>query len=134
MIRNLSQVLLAVSDVDASAKFWEEKLGFVVVNRTTASETNEAVIEVGAHLNAETTLVLQKQNDVKQVAPTLVFNTMRFDEVYETLSETLTVGDVEEVNGIRTFTFKDLDQYVFRIKEAKELEFEQFIVKNVIEM
>lgn len=124
MIRNLSQVVLAVSDVEASAKFWEEKLGFVVVNRTTSSETNEPVVEVGAHLNAETTLVLQKQNGVKQVAPMLFFNTMRFDEVYETLSESLTVGNVEEVNGVRTFTFNDPDQYVFRIKEGKELEFE----------
>lgn len=125
MIRNLSQVILRVNDVEASAKFWQDQLGFVVVNRITLTETNEEVIEVGAHLNAETTIVLQAKNvTAEDVSPMLVFNTTRFDDFHVELSDKITVGKIETIHGVRTFTFEDLDNHVFRVKEAAELQFD----------
>ena len=59
MIRDLSQVLLDVENVEAASKFWQEHFGFQVVNVLTSDD--EDIIELGAHLDAETTLVLQKK-------------------------------------------------------------------------
>lgn len=124
MIRDLSQVVLQVNDVETASKFWQDRLGFVIINREALSEQGE-IIEVGAHLDAETTLVLRSKRDNEVFnAPTLIFNTLRFDELYEKLSESLPVGEIKEIQGIRTFTFKDLDNHEFYIKEATELQFE----------
>lgn len=124
MIRDLSQVVLQVNDVETASKFWQDRLGFVIINREVLSEQGE-IIEVGAHLDAETTLVLRSKRDNEVFnAPTLIFNTLRFDELYEKLSESLPVGEIKEIQGIRTFTFKDLDNHEFYIKEATELQFE----------
>lgn len=128
MIRDLSQVLLDVEDVAASSKFWQEHFGFAVVNTVTSTD-GEDIIELGAHINAETTLVLQKKTSEtlqNSTRPSLVFNSNRFDELYETLaSSPIETGEIKELHGLRTFTFKDLNGYVFLIKELVELKFEK---------
>ncbi len=125
MIRDLSQVLLDVEDVLATSKFWQEHFGFQVVNTLTSD--HEDIVELGAHIDAETTLVIQKKTSVdnqKSMRPSLVFNSNRFDELYEMLSASIEVGEIKEMHGLRTFTFKDLDEHVFLIKEAAQLKFE----------
>lgn len=125
MIRDLSQVLLDVEDVLATSKFWQEHFGFHVVNTLTSD--GDEIIELGAHIDAETTLVLQKKTaeDIqKSTRPSLVFNSNRFDELYETLSQSIQVGEIKELHGLRTFTFKDLDAHVFLVKEAAQLKFD----------
>ncbi len=125
MIRDLSQVLLDVEDVLATSKFWQEHFGFQVVNTLTSD--HEDIVELGAHIDAETTLVIQKKTSVdnqKSMRPSLVFNSNRFDELYEMLSASIEVGEIKEMHGLRTFTFKDLDGHVFLIKEAAQLKFE----------
>lgn len=125
MIRDLSQVLLDVEDVSATSKFWQEHFGFQVVNTLTSDDQD--IVELGAHIDAETTLVIQKKTpgyNQRSMRPSLVFNSNRFDELYETLSASIEVGEIKELHGLRTFTFKDLDEHVFLIKEATQLKFE----------
>lgn len=125
MIRDLSQVLLDAEDVLAASTFWQEHLGFQVVNTLTSDDHD--IVELGAHLDAETTLVIQKktaEDNQKSIQPSLVFNSNRFDDLYETLSASIEVGEIKELHGLRTFTFKDLDGHVFLIKEAAQLKFE----------
>lgn len=125
MIRDLSQVLLDVENVEAASKFWQEHFGFQVVNVLTSDD--EDIIELGAHLDAETTLVLQKKtHDITRTArPSLVFNSTRFDDLYEHISTSIKVGEIKEMHGLRTFTFEDLDGNVFLVKEAAQLKFEK---------
>lgn len=125
MIRDLSQVLLDVEDVSATSKFWQEHFGFQVVNTLTSGDQD--IVELGAHIDAETTLVIQKKTpgyNQNSMRPSLVYNSNRFDELYETLSASIEVGEIKELHGLRTFTFKDLDEHVFLIKEATQLKFE----------
>lgn len=124
MITKIGELMLYVNDLDQSANFWTEKIGF-----TQLAEHNEGGmrwINIAPTSTTETQFVL---HDKKQIAamhpevplatPALLFYTKDIQKLHEDLfNKGLPVGDIVEMGGSLTFNFPDPDGNYFAVKNS----------------
>lgn len=126
MIKKLGQVMVYVENQEEVAKFWTEKVGFVIRSRN--SETDEEKwIEIAPDNETATTIVLQDKIAVAKMSPdmnlgtpSLLFYTDELDQTYTTFKENgVPVGELVEASIGRVFNFHDPEDNYFAILEQK---------------
>lgn len=131
MIRELKQVMVYVDDVERVVKFWEEQLGFVVMNRTEASD-GSLIAEIAPHTDAETSIVLFSKSFIRSNSPelelstpSLMFSTNDLTDLHEKLTtQGVPVGQIVDIQGLRTFNFSDPEENYFAVTEESQVQFD----------
>lgn len=124
MITNIGQVMLYVKDQKKVAKFWVEKIGFVILAEEKA-DNGFYWIEIAPHKNATTSLVLHNkemiakmQPELNLATPSLLFDSANLEETYQHFKENgVTVGELVSMPGRRVFNFADNEGNYFAIQE-----------------
>ncbi|KAF1304709.1 MULTISPECIES: VOC family protein [Enterococcus] len=116
------QIMLYVTDVDASVKFWEA-LDFVVVDRQEVDGT--AVVEIASSENAQARFVLYDREFIMQHSPEVASNTpsiMFFAKDVLSLYKKMqglgvTVGEMVQLEERLVFNFADNDENYYAVSE-----------------
>ncbi|MBC1284197.1 VOC family protein [Listeria booriae] len=125
MINKIGQVMIYVNDQEAVAKFWTEKVGFVIISENAAGDA-ERWIEIAPTKNAATTFVLQDKEAVAKAQPEMNLGTPsillygdNLEAMYEDFkSKGITVGELVNIpNFGRVFNFADIENNYFAILE-----------------
>ncbi|MBA3925890.1 VOC family protein [Listeria rustica] len=123
MINKIGQVMIYVNDQEAVAKFWTEKVGFVIKSENAAGAP-ERWIEIAPNNDAVTTFVLQDKVAVAKAQPEMNLGTPsillfgdNLDAMYEDFkAKGVTVGALVDVPGMgRVFNFADPENNYFAI-------------------
>ncbi|WP_430536064.1 VOC family protein [Listeria rocourtiae] len=123
MINKIGQVMLYVNDQEALAKFWTEKVGFVILSEN-APGAPERWIEIAPAKDAATTFVLQDKVAVGKAQPEMNLGTPsillygdNLDAMYEDFkAKGITVGELVDIpNFGRVFNFADIENNYFAI-------------------
>ncbi|MBC1499266.1 VOC family protein [Listeria weihenstephanensis] len=123
MIHKIGQVMLYVNDQEASAKFWTEKVGFVITSESAPTD-GERWIEIAPTKDSATKFVLQDKVAVAKMQPEMNLGTPsillygeNLDAMYEDFkAKGITVGDLIDVPNMgRVFNFADNENNYFAI-------------------
>ncbi|MBC1333097.1 VOC family protein [Listeria booriae] len=125
MINKIGQVMIYVNDQEAVAKFWTEKVGFVIISENAAGDA-ERWIEIAPTKDAATTFVLQDkvavakaQPEMNLGAPSILLYGDNLEAMYEDFkAKGITVGELVNIpNFGRVFNFADIENNYFAILE-----------------
>ena len=125
MISSIGQVMLYVSNVEASADFWRNKVGFERVEKQTQGDYVTYI--VAPKLDSEVSFVLHDKAIIAQMSPELdlatpsiLFETTDIDSTYQelTANEVMT-NPIVDMGSMRVFNFSDNDNNYFAIREVK---------------
>ncbi|MBC1458922.1 VOC family protein [Listeria newyorkensis] len=123
MINKIGQVMIYVNDQEAIAKFWTEKVGFVIKSENAAGAP-ERWIEIAPTKDAATTFVLQDKVAVAKAQPEMNLGTPsillygdNLDAMYEDFkAKGVTVGALVDIPNMgRVFNFADPENNYFAI-------------------
>ncbi|EUJ22907.1 glyoxalase [Listeria grandensis FSL F6-0971] len=123
MINKIGQVMIYVNDQDAAAKFWTEKVGFVIKSENEPNAA-ERWIEIAPTKDAATTFVLQDKVAVAKAQPEMNLGTPsillygdNLDAMYEDFkAKGITVGALVDIPNMgRVFNFADPENNYFAI-------------------
>ncbi|MBC1474761.1 VOC family protein [Listeria grandensis] len=123
MINKIGQVMIYVNDQDAVAKFWTEKVGFVIKSENEPNAA-ERWIEIAPTKDAATTFVLQDKVAVAKAQPEMNLGTPsillygdNLDAMYEDFkAKGITVGALVDIPNMgRVFNFADPENNYFAI-------------------
>lgn len=111
---SLAQVMVYVSNPAASARFWTERLGFVLREKVPGPDGTKAYV-VSPREGSETSLVLMDREAVARFSPevslqvpSLMFRCQNVAEERDRLRrEGVTVGEVVDLGGTPTCNFSD---------------------------
>lgn len=125
MITKLGEVMVYVRDQDAVKRFWEEDMGFVIVQDFTDGAMRW--VQVAATADAETTIILHDREFVEKNSPelnfgtpSLLFFTENLDELYDSLQQKgVTLGEKVNMDGSLFFNFADPEGNYFAVMEVK---------------
>ena len=125
MIDSLGQVMVYVNDLDASAKFWKEQVGFEWVER----QENMGMVSyfVAPKKDSQVVMVLQDKAQVAELSPELDLGTPSFlmessdlDETYQYMLDMgVLVLPIVDLGIMRVFNFSDLEENYFAVREVK---------------
>lgn len=118
------QIMLYVSDVEASVKFWQS-LDFVVVDHQEVDGTS--VVEIAASKNAQAQFVLYDREFVMSHSPEVADNTpsiMFFAKdilgLYKKMQALeITLGELIQLEDRMVFNFADNEENYFAVSELK---------------
>lgn len=123
MINKIGQVMIYVNDQEAVAKFWTEKVGFVIKSENAAGAP-ERWIEIAPTKDVATTFVLQDKVAVAKAQPEMNLGTPsillygdNLDAMYEDFkAKGVTVGALVDIPNMgRVFNFADPENNYFAI-------------------
>ncbi|TDM07931.1 VOC family protein [Macrococcus lamae] len=126
MIQSLHQVMLYVENLEQSVAFWQEQLGFKIVNQQELPEGYQSFEMAPATINADqTSIVLFDKAFIKKFSPevsletpSLMFKTADVDALYNDLkAKGVTVGEKLEMPGMKVFNFADTEGNYFAVSE-----------------
>ena len=117
MISSIGQVMLYVSNVEASADFWKNKVGFERVEKQTQGDYVTYI--VAPKLDSEVSFVLHDKA-IDLATPSILFETTDIDSTYQelTANEVMT-NPIVDMGSMRVFNFSDNDNNYFAIREVK---------------
>ncbi len=124
MINKIGQIMVYVNDQDAIAKFWTEKLGFIIK----AEEDNGQGmrwIEIAPSIDSETSIVLHNKEFVAKMSPglhlgtpSLMFYSDNLEELRSDLSKkNVVVGEIVNMPSGKVFNFADDEENYFAVME-----------------
>lgn len=125
MIHKVGQIMLYVTNQDASVKFWIEMLGFKVI--VDKQENGMRWIEIAPTEIAETSIILYDKKLIAEISPELNLGTpslMFFSSNLEQLrndliSKNVIVGEIVERPSGKVFNFADNDNNYFAVMETR---------------
>ena len=125
MIHKVGQIMLYVTDQDASVKFWIEMLGFKVI--VDKQENGMRWIEIAPTEIAETSIILHDKKLIAEISPELNLGTpslMFFSSNLEQLrndlvSKNVIVGEIVDRPSGKVFNFADNDNNYFAVMETR---------------
>lgn len=123
MINKIGQVMLYVNDVEAVSTFWEDKLNFVVRQKS----TEPLSVELAPTEDSETSFVLHDKEFIAKMSPELHLGTPSIllysndlEKDYQTLQgKGVKVGAIVELPHGKVFNFADVEENYFAIIEPK---------------
>ncbi|KYG90445.1 glyoxalase [[Bacillus] sp. KCTC 13219] len=123
MIHQIGQIMLYVNDQEAAARFWTEKIGFVLVK----DEENHGmrIIEIAPAKDVQTSFVLhnkamiaQMQPELNLGTPSIMFYATDVEALYEEFkAKGITVGDLITIPAGKLFNFADDENNYFALIE-----------------
>lgn len=118
MISSIGQIMLYVSNVEASADFWKNKVGFERVEKQTQGDYVTYI--VAPKLDSEVSFVLHDKAIIAQMSPELDLATPSIDSTYQELTENeVMTNPIVDMGSMRVFNFSDNDNNYFAICEVK---------------
>lgn len=126
MINNISKITLYVENQEESKKFWIEKLNFVVKFEQEMGPSMKW-IEVAPSNDSTTTFVLYNKNMMKTQNPktnvehpSIILSTKDIEKAYDEMkNNSVEVGDLMSMPYGKMFSFKDLDNNDYLLREDK---------------
>lgn len=125
MITKLGEVMVYVRNQDEVKRFWEEDMGFVILQDYTDGAMRW--VQVAPSADAETTIILHDREFVEKNSrelnfgtPSLLFFTENLDELYDRLqNKGVTLGEKVNMDGNLFFNFADPEDNYFAVMEVK---------------
>jgi lactoylglutathione lyase len=126
MINNISKITLYVNNQEEAKDFWINQLQFVVKFEQQMGP-NMKWVEVAPSENSQTTFVLYDKNMMKAQNPntnvehpSIILSTNDIDKAYlEMKNNSVEVGELMTMPYGRMFSFKDLDNNDYLLREDK---------------
>lgn len=126
MINNISKITLYVNNQEEAKDFWINQLKFVVKFEQQMGP-NMKWVEVAPSENSQTTFVLYDKNMMKAQNPntnvehpSIILSTNDIDKAYlEMKNNSVEVGELMTMPYGRMFSFKDLDNNDYLLREDK---------------
>ena len=126
MINNISKITLYVNNQEEAKDFWINQLKFVVKFEQQMGP-NMKWVEVAPSENSQTTFVLYDKNMMKAQNPnnnvehpSIILSTDDIDKAYlEMKNNSVEVGELMTMPYGRMFSFKDLDNNDYLLREDK---------------
>lgn len=126
MINNISKITIYVQNQEEAKNFWVNKLQFIVKFEQQMGP-NMKWIEVAPSENSQTTFVLYDKNMMKTQNPntnvehpSIILSTNNLDKAYAEMKKNLVeVGELMEMPYGRMFSFKDLENNDYLLREDK---------------
>ncbi|MBT2641552.1 VOC family protein [Bacillus sp. ISL-41] len=124
MINKIGQIMVYVNDQDAIAKFWTEKLGFII-NAEEDNGQGFRWIEISPSKESETSIVLHNKDFVAKMSPglhlgtpSLMFYSDNLEELRRDLSKkNVVVGEIVNMPSGKVFNFADDEENYFAVME-----------------
>ncbi|KXT75145.1 Lactoylglutathione lyase or related lyase [Streptococcus sp. DD10] len=126
MIQSIGQVMLYVEDIDASAVFWKDKIGFKRVEKQVqggqvsyiVSPTESSDVQFVLHNKAE---VAKLNPGMNLGTPSILMNAIHLEELQEKLvSKGVQANPVIDMGFMKVFNFADNEGNYFAVREVKE--------------
>lgn len=126
MIDAIGRVMLYVKNPREVADFWVGKVGFVEIAQQAAPDDTVSV-EIAPTGRAETTFVLFSRDVIAKYepeltlgTPSILFSSRDLEAAYAQMkAKGVTVGDLVDMQGMRTFNFADCEGNYFAVREVK---------------
>lgn len=123
MIKKIGQIMLYVKNQEEAARFWTEKVGFVIISEENMNEMRW--IEIAPTIDAETSIILHDKEAVAKMSPevnlstpSLMFMSDNLEEFrMNLLNADVTLGKVMEMPAGKVFNFADHEQNYFAVME-----------------
>ena len=124
MINQVGQIMLYVTNQEASMKFWTEKAGFTIISEEDNGQ-GMRWIEIAPTRDAETSIILHNKEWVAKMSPelhlgtpSLMFFTSDLEKLYQDFKEKqITVGEMVSMPFGKVFNFADDEQNYFAVME-----------------
>ena len=126
MILSVCEIMLYVKNPSESAEFWQNKVGFSVIDEFSAIGDTSYVIAptVASDVNFvlhNKSFVARFSPEVNTDAPSLIFYTENINEVYNKLTNNdVSCTEIKDVGTAFLFNFSDPDGNWFVMKQVKE--------------
>lgn len=125
MIQSIGQVMLYVNDIEQSAVFWREKIGFERIEKQQQGEQVSYII--APKLNSEVQFVLHDKAEVAQMnpgmnleTPSILFESHDVEATYQQLlAEGVTANPVIDMGFLKVFNFCDNEGNYFAVRERQ---------------
>ena len=124
MINQVGQIMLYVTNQEASVKFWTEKAGFTIISEEDNGQ-GMRWIEIAPTKDAETSLILHNKEWVAKMSPglhlgtpSLMFFTSDLEKLYQDFQDKeITLGEIVSMPSGKVFNFADDEQNYFAVME-----------------
>lgn len=124
MIASLGQVMLYVNDVEASAIFWKEKVGFERVERQEQGPQVSYIIAPKA--DSEVQFVLHDKAEVAAMnpemnlgTPSILMTSLDVEKTYQDfVSRGVKANPVMDLGFMKVFNFSDEEGNYFAVREV----------------
>ncbi|HEL1550517.1 VOC family protein [Streptococcus suis] len=125
MIQSIGQVMLYVNDIEASAQFWKEKMGFERVEKQVQGPQTSYIIAPKS--DSEVQFVLHDKAEVAEMEPEMFLGIpsilMASADVEKTYQEFIERGvnanPVMDLGFMKTFNFSDEEGNYYAVQEVK---------------
>ncbi|MDQ8820476.1 VOC family protein [Streptococcus ruminantium] len=120
MISSLGQVMLYVNDMEASAQFWREKVGFERVER------QKQGTQISYKIDSEVQLVLHDKPavtamnpDMNLATPSILMSSINLEKTYqEFIAKGINVNPIIDLGCMKVFNFSDDEDNYFAVREV----------------
>ncbi|MDQ8765148.1 VOC family protein [Streptococcus ruminantium] len=124
MISSLGQVMLYVNDMEASAQFWREKVGFERVERQKQGTQTSYII--APKIDSEVQLVLHDKPavtamnpDMNLATPSILMSSINLEKTYqEFIAKGINVNPIIDLGCMKVFNFSDDEDNYFAVREV----------------
>ncbi len=124
MIDKFGRIMLYVNDVQKASEFWCEKVKFTKIDESVFEEKLISV-ELCPYEKADTYLVLFDKEFVRATSdipnlgsPSFLFSTYDINETHQQFKDNgINVSEIMDMGGLIHFTFTDLEDNHFAIRE-----------------
>lgn len=124
MIQSIGQVMLYVTDVEASAQFWKEKMGFERVERQ--EQVPQVSYIVAPKADSDVQFVLHDKAEVAKMNPGMNLDTPSILMVADNLDQYqadlvakgVEANPVMDLGFMKVFNFADNEGHYFAVREG----------------
>ncbi|WP_201339927.1 VOC family protein [Streptococcus suis] len=125
MIQSIGQVMLYVNDIEASAQFWKEKMGFERVEKQVQGPQTSYIIAPKSDSEVQFVLhdkaeVAEMEPELNLATPSILMTSVDVAKTYEELVERgVTTNPVMDLGFMKVISFADNDGNYYAIREVK---------------
>lgn len=124
MIKSIGQVMLYVNDIENSAIFWKEKMGFQRIEKQVQGSQSSYILAPKA--GSDVQFVLHDKVEVANMNPDMNLETSsilmtaeNLEETYEFLTKTgVKANPIMDLGFMKVFNFADNDDNYFAIRQV----------------
>ncbi|QHF55097.1 MULTISPECIES: VOC family protein [Streptococcus] len=124
MISSLGQIMLYVNDMEASAQFWREKVGFERVERQ--KQGTQISYIIAPKIDSKVQLVLHDKPavtamnpDMNLVTPSILMSSINLEKTYqEFIAKGINVNPIIDLGCMKVFNFSDDEDNYFAVREV----------------
>lgn len=126
MIQSLGQVMLYVENVEESAQFWQQKMGFEFVQKQ--EQGGQISYIIAPQNQSDVQFVLHNKAFVKQMnpemnlgTPSILMSTQNIEQTHQQLEANgVAVNPIADLGFMKVFNFSDNEGNYFAVREVKK--------------